>query len=153
MKKAEWVGIVQNKRLRGILLMYRNTWKEMEPDSFHWWDRTRGSGYKQRWWRLYLNRRKQFFTVRLTKDWKKLPWGVVRFPTLDILTNRYGLGQPTLVDLVIAEIGLNDVRGHVQPYQSVFLWITGYCYNISKFFFFNWVLVWELYPTEFEQNL
>lgn len=40
-----------------------------------------------------------------------------------------------LVDLATVQIGLNDARSLFQPYQTALLWITIYCYSISKICF------------------
>jgi len=47
-------------------------------------DRTRGNGHKWKQRKLQLNRRKNFFTLRVTEHWKRLPRGAVESPSLEI---------------------------------------------------------------------
>lgn len=58
-----------------------------------------GQGLKLKETRFKLNIRKKFFSVRVVRDWKKLPRKVVDAPSLEVFKGQFGWGfeKPGLV--------------------------------------------------------
>jgi len=85
---------LRKRRLRGDLI---NAYKYLKGGyqedgaklfSFMPSSRTRGNGHKLKQRKFQLNMRKNFFTLRMTEPWNRLPGEVVDSPSLEIFKTR-----------------------------------------------------------------
>ena len=73
-------------------------------------NRTRGTGHKLKQRKLQLNTRKNFFLLRVTEPWLRLPREVVESPSLEIFQPRLDVVLCSLlwVTLLQQGVGLGD---------------------------------------------
>jgi len=73
-------------------------------------DRTRGKGHKLKQKKFQLNTRKNFFPLRVTEPWPRLPREVVESPSLEIFKTHLDkvLFSLLWVTLLGQEVGLGD---------------------------------------------
>jgi len=73
-------------------------------------NRTRGNGHKLKQGKLHLNMRKNFFPLRVTEPWHRLPREAVESPSLEIFKTRLDKVLCSLlwVTLLRQGVGLGD---------------------------------------------
>ena len=73
-------------------------------------DRTRGNGHKLKPEKFQLNPRKNFFPLRVTEPWPRLPRGAVESPSLEIFQPRLAVVLCPLlgVTLLGQGVGVGD---------------------------------------------
>jgi len=80
-------------------------------------DRTRGNGHKLKQRKLQLNTRKNFFPLRVTEPWPRLPREAVESPSLEIFQTHLDAVLCSLLWVTLLGQGLDWVthRGPFQP--------------------------------------
>lgn len=127
--RRDWELGLEKRRLRGDLLMNKNTWSEgghrTNPGSAQWTKTSRGCGHKLGHRRFPLNIREHFFFIGMGMEpWNGLPREFVESPSLEIFK-------------ICLDTALGNVLGGP-------VWAGGLDQRISRFHFQHQPLSWEI---------
>jgi len=116
---------LEKRRLRGDLInAYKYLKGGCQEDGVRLFpvvpsDRTKGNGHKLKQRKFHLNRRKNFFPLRVMEPWPRLPRGAVESPSLEIFKPRLDAVLCSLLWVTLLRQGGLDWVTHRGPFQPL----------------------------------